>query len=46
MSRSGLYEDDGEDHLAHGRWCGAVASAIRGKRGQAERLDEIWERLT
>lgn len=35
MSRSGLYEDDGEDHLAHGRWRGAVASAIRGKRGQA-----------
>ena len=35
MSRSGLFEDDGEDHLAHGRWRGAVASAIRGKRGQA-----------
>lgn len=35
MSRSGLYEDDGEDSLAHGRWRGAVASAIRGKRGQA-----------
>jgi hypothetical protein len=35
MSRSGLYEDDGEDHLAHGRWRGAVASAIRGKHGQA-----------
>lgn len=35
MSRSGLYEDDGDDSLAHGRWRGAVASAIRGKRGQA-----------
>lgn len=35
MSRSGLYEDDGEDPLAYGRWRGAVASAIRGKRGQA-----------
>lgn len=35
MSRSGLYEDDGDDPLAHGRWRGAVASAIRGKRGQA-----------
>lgn len=35
MSRSGLYEDDGEDTLAHGRWRGAVMSAIRGKRGQA-----------
>lgn len=35
MSRSGLYECDGEDVLGHGRWRGAVASAIRGKRGQS-----------
>lgn len=35
MGRSGLYEDDGDDPLAHGRWRGAVTSAIRGKLGQA-----------
>lgn len=35
MSRSGLYEDDGDDPLATGRWRGAVKSAINGKRGQA-----------
>lgn len=35
MSRSGLIEDDGDDPLAHGRWRGAVKSAINGKRGQA-----------
>lgn len=35
MSRSGLVEDDGDDVLAHGRWRGAVQSAMRGKRGQA-----------
>jgi len=34
MSRSGYYEGDGE-HWAMIRWRGAVASAIRGKRGQA-----------
>lgn len=34
MSRSG-YTDDIDDILAHGRWRGRVASAIRGKRGQA-----------
>ena len=34
MSRSG-YSDDGEDQWAFIRWRGAVASAIRGKRGQA-----------
>lgn len=34
MSRSG-YCDDIDDVLAHGRWRGMVASAIRGKRGQA-----------
>jgi hypothetical protein len=34
MSRSG-YSDDCEDVLAWGRWRGRVASAIRGKRGQA-----------
>lgn len=44
MSRSGLFEDDGEDPLAHGRWRGAVASAIRGKRGQAF-LRELAEAL-
>lgn len=36
MSRSGYYEDDGcEDTWAHIRWRGAVASAMRGKKGQA-----------
>ena len=35
MSRSGLVEDDGDDPLAHGRWRGAVKSAIKGKHGQA-----------
>lgn len=34
MARHGLHEDDGDDSLAHGRWRGAVMSAIRGKRGQ------------
>lgn len=34
MSRSG-YVDDMDDQWAHIRWRGAVASAIRGKRGQA-----------
>lgn len=35
MSRSGYTEDSDEDVLAHGRWRGAVKSAINGKRGQA-----------
>ena len=35
MSRSGYVDDDGDDPLNHGRWRGAVASSIRGKRGQA-----------
>lgn len=35
MSRSGYVEDDGYDPLALGRWRGRVASALRGKRGQA-----------
>lgn len=35
MSRHGLHEDDGDNPLEHGRWRGAVMSAIRGKRGQA-----------
>lgn len=35
MSRSGLCEADDLDILEFGRWRGAVASAIRGKRGQA-----------
>lgn len=35
MSRSGLYEDDGDDPLAFGRWRAQVKSATRGKRGQA-----------
>ena len=34
MSRSG-YIDDIDDDLALGRWRGMVASAMRGKRGQA-----------
>lgn len=34
MSRHG-YSDDCDDDLALGRWRGRVASAIRGKRGQA-----------
>lgn len=34
MSRSG-YSDDCDDQLQFGRWRGVVASAIRGKRGQA-----------
>lgn len=34
MSRSG-YTDDCDDPLALGRWRGCVASAMRGKRGQA-----------
>lgn len=35
MSRSGYYDDCSDDHLAFGRWRGMVASALRGKRGQA-----------
>lgn len=35
MGRSGLVDDDGDDPLALGRWRGRVASALRGKRGQA-----------
>ncbi|AZW14251.1 hypothetical protein CS344_20280 [Bordetella bronchiseptica] len=34
MSRSGYGDCDGSDPLAHGRWRGMVASALRGKRGQ------------
>lgn len=34
MSRSG-YIDDEDDHLAIGRWRGAVMRAMYGKRGQA-----------
>ena len=34
MSRSG-YNEGGADYLADGRWRGMVASAARGKRGQA-----------
>ena len=34
MSRSG-YSDDIDDVLSYGQWRGQVASAIRGKRGQA-----------
>ncbi len=34
MSRSG-YWDDCDDWWAHIRWRGAIASAIRGRRGQA-----------
>jgi hypothetical protein len=35
MSRSGYTDDCDDDPLAAGRWRGRVASAIRGKRGQA-----------
>jgi hypothetical protein len=36
MSRHGLYDaSDIEDTLEYGRWRGAVASAIRGRNGQA-----------
>lgn len=51
MSRSGLVEDDGDDPLAHGRWRGAVKSAINGKRGQqflrelADALDAMPEKV-
>lgn len=34
MSRHGYNDDDDYDPLAHGRWRGALLSAIRGKRGQ------------
>jgi hypothetical protein len=34
MSRHG-YSDDCDDNLAAGRWAGRLASAIRGKKGQA-----------
>lgn len=44
MSRSGYVEDDGDDVLAMGRWRGAVASAMRGKRGQAF-LQELADAL-
>ncbi len=39
MSRSG-YTDDCEDHWRHIMWRGAVASALKGKRGQ-QALREI-----
>lgn len=36
MGRHGLCDEgDSEDILAYGRWRGAVASAIRGRRGQS-----------
>lgn len=50
MSRSG-YTDCEEDWLALGRWRGMVASATRGKRGQAffremlEALDALPEKF-
>lgn len=49
MSRSG-YIDDGDDNWSLIRWRGAVASSIRGKRGQAflreliEALDALSEK--
>lgn len=43
MSRSG-YSDDIDDLWAHIRWRGAVASAIRGERGQAM-LRELLQAL-
>jgi len=51
VSRSGLVEDDGDDPLAHGRWRGAVKSAINGRRGQeflrelAAALDAMPEKV-
>lgn len=50
MGRSG-YTDDMDDQLALGRWRGRVASAARGKRGQAffqkliDALDAMPEKL-
>lgn len=50
MSRSGYTEDCDFDPLAHGRWRAQVASATRGKRGQAffrevvEALDAMPEK--
>ena len=35
MSRSGLFEYDGDEAMEYGRWRAQVASSIRGKRGQA-----------
>jgi hypothetical protein len=35
MSRSGYHDDDGDDTWGLIRWRGAVASALRGSRGQA-----------
>ena len=35
MNRSGYTDDCDDDPLEHGRWRAQVASAIRGKRGQA-----------
>lgn len=35
MGRHGYNEDCYEDHLQLGRWRGVIASATRGKRGQA-----------
>jgi hypothetical protein len=43
MSRSG-YTDDFGDPLEMGRWRGAVASSIRGKRGQ-QLLKELAEAM-
>lgn len=49
MSRSG-YSDDCDDVLKFGRWRGIIASATRGKRGQAffkdlvKALDEMPEK--
>lgn len=50
MSRSGYSDDCDFDHWAHICWRGAVASAIRGKKGQAflrelrDALDEMPEK--
>lgn len=44
MGRSGYTDDYDFDPLAHGRWRAQVASAIRGKRGQAF-LRELVEAL-
>jgi len=44
MSRAGYYGDGDGDALQYGQWRGQVASAIRGRRGQAF-LRELREAL-
>jgi hypothetical protein len=48
MSRSGLFEYDGDEAMEYGRWRGQVASSIRGKRGQSmlRQLAEALDAMT